>query len=66
MSQNVVVKPHGSIAEIRLNRPEAYNAFDYDMIQNSSTPPQPAWLWTPRSVELVLSARERPFAPAGI
>lgn len=36
MSQNVVLKPHGSIAEIRLNRPEAYNAFDYDMIQNLS------------------------------
>ena len=65
MSQNVVVKPHGSIAEIRLNRPEAFNAFDYDMIQNLSD--HLSRVAADTSVRgVVLSAKERPFAPAGI
>ena len=34
MTQNIFVKQHGSVSEIRLNRPEAYNAFDSGMVQD--------------------------------
>ena len=38
MSRLVVVKQHENIVEVALNRPEAYNAFNLEMITELAGP----------------------------